>query len=33
LVPFTATPSAEEIRDLRYVAARNRLRMFDPQAG
>ena len=30
---FTATPSAEEIRDLRYVAARNRLRMFDPQAG
>jgi hypothetical protein len=30
---FRSPPSAEEIRDLRYVAARNRLRMFDPQAG
>ncbi len=32
-VVFSAQPSADEIRDLRYVAARNRLRMFDPQAG
>jgi len=31
-VVFGAPPSADEIRDLRYVAARNRLRMFDPQA-
>ena len=30
---FTAPPGADEIRDLRYVAARNRLRMFDPQSG
>lgn len=32
-VVFAAPPAAEEIRDLRYVAARNRLRMFDPQDG
>jgi hypothetical protein len=31
-VVFPAPPGAEEIRDLRYVAARNRLRMFDPQS-
>lgn len=32
-VVFREPPAADEIRDLRYVAARNRLRMFDPQAG
>lgn len=32
-VVFDAAPAEDEIRDLRYVAARNRLRMFDPQAG
>jgi len=32
-VVFQAPPGADEIRDLRYVAARNRLRTFDPQAG
>jgi hypothetical protein len=31
-VVFREPPAADEIRDLRYVAARNRLRMFDPQA-
>ena len=31
-VVFTEPPSAEELRDLRYVAARNRLTMYDPQA-
>ena len=31
-VVFTAPPAEDELRDLRYVAARNRLRMFDPQA-
>ena len=31
-VVFRTPPPAEEIRDLRYVAARNRLRMFDPQS-
>ncbi len=29
---FTEPPSADELRDLRYVAARNRLTMYDPQA-
>ena len=29
---FAEPPSAEELRDLRYVAARNRLTMHDPQA-
>jgi hypothetical protein len=29
---FAEPPSAEELRDLRYVAARNRLIMYDPQA-
>lgn len=29
---FAEPPSAEELRDLRYVAARNRLTMYDPQA-
>jgi hypothetical protein len=28
---FGEVPSADELRDLRYVAARNRLTMFDPQ--
>ncbi|MEO6701233.1 MAG: hypothetical protein ABI140_20560 [Jatrophihabitantaceae bacterium] len=32
-VVFGSAPAAEQVRDLRYVAARNRLRMFDPQAG
>ncbi|MFL6163307.1 MAG: hypothetical protein ACJ74U_13890 [Jatrophihabitantaceae bacterium] len=32
-VVFTTQPSEDEVRDLRYVAARNRLRMFDPQTG
>ncbi|HEX4729054.1 MAG TPA: hypothetical protein VH298_14715, partial [Jatrophihabitans sp.] len=32
-VVFTEPPSADELRDLRYVAARNRLRMYDPQGG
>jgi hypothetical protein len=31
-VVFPAAPTEDEVRDLRYVAARNRLRMFDPQA-
>jgi len=31
-VVFATPPSADEVRDLRYLAARNRLRMFDPQA-
>jgi hypothetical protein len=31
-VVFRAPPAPDEIRDLRYVAARNRLRMFDLQA-
>jgi hypothetical protein len=30
---FKTPPSQDEVRDLRYVAARNRLRTFDPQAG
>jgi len=30
---FTEPPGAEELRDLRYVAARNRLTMHDPQTG
>ncbi|HET6209439.1 MAG TPA: hypothetical protein VFD94_03610 [Jatrophihabitans sp.] len=30
-VVFTDPPAADELRDLRYVAARNRLRMYDPQ--
>ena len=29
---FATPPAADEVRDLRYVAARNRLRMFDPQS-
>jgi hypothetical protein len=29
---FAEPPNAEELRDLRYVAARNRLTMHDPQA-
>jgi hypothetical protein len=32
-VVFNAAPGAEELRDLRYVAARNRLTMYDPQSG
>lgn len=32
-VVFTEPPGAEELRDLRYVAARNRLTMYDPQRG
>lgn len=32
-VVFAEPPSAEELRDLRYVAARNRLTMYDPQHG
>ena len=32
-VVFRTPPTPDEVRDLRYVAARNRLRMFDPQAG
>ena len=32
-VVFETSPPADQVRDLRYVAARNRLRMFDPQAG
>lgn len=28
---FTTPPTEDEVRDLRYVAARNRLRMFDPR--
>ena len=32
-VVFTEPPGADELRDLRYVAARNRLTMYDPQAG
>ncbi len=31
-VVFQQTPPDEQVRDLRYVAARNRLKMFDPQA-
>ena len=31
-VVFTEPPAAEQLRDLRYVAARNRLTMYDPQA-
>ncbi|HJQ00377.1 MAG TPA: hypothetical protein VJ851_02150 [Jatrophihabitans sp.] len=31
-VVFVTAPDADEVRDLRYLAARNRLRMFDPQA-
>jgi hypothetical protein len=30
-VVFSELPSAEELRDLRYVAARNRLTTYDPQ--
>jgi hypothetical protein len=30
-VVFPTPPTEDEVRDLRYVAARNRLRMFDPQ--
>jgi hypothetical protein len=30
---FTEQPAADELRDLRYVAARNRLTMYDPQVG
>jgi len=32
-VVFTTPPTEDELRDLRYVAARNRLRTYDPQAG
>lgn len=31
-VLFSTPPSEDEVRDLRYVAARNRLRTFDPQS-
>ena len=31
-VVFPQPPPAAQLRDLRYVAARNRLSMFDPQA-
>ena len=31
-VVFATPPTQDEVRDLRYVAARNRLRTFDPQA-
>jgi hypothetical protein len=30
-VVFATPPTPDEVRDLRYVAARNRLRTFDPQ--
>ena len=29
---FSRRPGADQLRDLRYIAARNRLRMYDPQA-
>lgn len=31
-VVFSEPPGAEQLRDLRYVAARNRLTMYDPQS-
>ena len=31
-VVFATPPGEDEVRDLRYLAARNRLRTFDPQA-